>query len=756
MKIVDVEVFGTNATGGDITIELRDVDNGNVTVAQTTATITGGGTAASPIPHTVTLNFDVQPGTYRLVRSAATPTGVGMGYVTAANSSFPYPLGSSGSVTGGSTLTGTSTTQYFFFNWTIEEITLLCASDREEVIATVHEIDVTASEMIIDAGDSTTLSVTSNNANFTYEWTWSGGTATGASVTVSPTEHTTYILTATDTVTNCQTSQEIEILVYDLTLCDSIEILTTTDGSVCGEGTTTTLQATASGTGSEIYWYDAAVEGNLVGQGPSFETPELTGTTSYWAAEVYLDEGGGLLTGLGQPAPSQNINSVTNAGLLFTATESFTLIDVEVHSSTTAGGDVVIGLRDIDNGNTLVASTTITLPPGGSAAAAIPVTVPLNFDITPGNYRLVKESGAGMLYNAATTGAPGFPYLLGDVGTITGGATVTGTSTLYYFFYNWTVSSASVICESDREEVTATVYDIIDIDVTATETTIDFGDNTTLSVSSTNPNYTYEWIWDGGTDTGASITVSPTEHTIYTVIATDSISGCQTSKEIEILVYDLTLCDTMEILTTTDGSVCDEGTVTLSATANGDGDEIYWFDAEVGGNKVGQGTSFETPELTETTSYWAAEVYLDGESVNMGPLDPSIGTANVSSLTNHGMNFTVLEPTTLVSVEIFPTATIGTTGSIEIREGNAAQAGTIVETISYTTTVQGTLAEPVGETIMINVPLQPGSYTLTPGIGINLIRNTTGASYPYTSTVAEITGNTFNQVYWYWFYNWQF
>src|SRR5690554_2743751 len=329
MKIVDVEVFGTNATGGDITIELRDVDNGNVTVAQTTATITGGGTAASPIPHTVTLNFDVQPGTYRLVRSAATPTGVGMGYVTAANSSFPYPLGSSGSVTGGSTLTGTSTTQYFFFNWTIEEITLLCASDREEVIATVHEIDVTASEMIIDAGDSTTLSVTSNNANFTYEWTWSGGTATGASLTVSPTEHTTYILTATDTVTNCQTSQEIEILVYDMTLCNTIEILTTTDGSVCDEGTVT-LSVTASGTGSEIYWYDALTGGNKVGQGATFTTPVLTETTSYWAAEVYLDGDGGFLTGLGQIAPSQAISATSNSGLYFTATDSFTLISVEV------------------------------------------------------------------------------------------------------------------------------------------------------------------------------------------------------------------------------------------------------------------------------------------------------------------------------------------------------------------------------------------------------------------------------------------
>src|SRR5690606_4712924 len=137
--------------GGDITIELRAVDNGNITIAATTATITGGGTVAAPTSHTIPLNFYIQPGNYRLVKTTPT-TGIGLGYVSAANSSFPYPLGSSGSVTGGATATSTSTIQYFFFNWTIEEINLLCESAREEVTATVHEIigiDVTATETTV-------------------------------------------------------------------------------------------------------------------------------------------------------------------------------------------------------------------------------------------------------------------------------------------------------------------------------------------------------------------------------------------------------------------------------------------------------------------------------------------------------------------------------------------------------------------------------------------------------------------------------
>src|SRR5690606_26693193 len=51
-----------------------------------------------------------------------------------------------------------------------------------------------------------------------------------------------------------------------------LDITSTTGDSVCNEGNIT-LQATASGTGQDIFWYDAPTGGNLVGQGPSFDTP---------------------------------------------------------------------------------------------------------------------------------------------------------------------------------------------------------------------------------------------------------------------------------------------------------------------------------------------------------------------------------------------------------------------------------------------------------------------------------------------------
>src|SRR5690606_1432858 len=102
--------------------------------------------------------------------------------------------------------------------------------------------------------------------------------------------------------------------------------VTANDGYVCDEGSGT-LTATASGGGDAIYWYDAAMGGNLMGTGNSFETPYITQNTSYWATEVV---NGGLLTGQAFANPTTFSNSTSNTGgLLFTVTDPIVIVDVE-------------------------------------------------------------------------------------------------------------------------------------------------------------------------------------------------------------------------------------------------------------------------------------------------------------------------------------------------------------------------------------------------------------------------------------------
>src|SRR5690606_31856506 len=131
-----------------------------------------------------------------------------------------------------------------------------------------------------------------------------------------------------------------------------------------------------------------------------------------------------------------------------------------------------------------------------------------------------------------------------------------------------------------------------------------------------------------------------TDHNTFTVTAIDSVTDCEATDEITILVFNTALCNTLAITNSSGGYICDEGTVELSATSSGTGDEIYWYDAAVGGNRVGTGATFETPFLTLTTSFWATEVLEESELfTGVGIVTPS-GTGTNSTV-NYGMEFTV-------------------------------------------------------------------------------------------------------------------
>ncbi|MBT0609255.1 hypothetical protein, partial [Aequorivita echinoideorum] len=147
------------------------------------------------------------------------------------------------------------------------------------------------------------------------------------------------------------------------------------------------------------------------------------------------------------------MGSTLNYGLQFDASQSFTLNSVDVYP--TASGNLEISL--FDSAGALVQSTSTSV-----TANSGPVTVQLNFLITPGTgYRLLQTSNPSLALIRDSSGNS-FPYSLGtagNLGTITNGTY--GTSTLnsssYYYFYNWTVGVGQVLCQSDRVEAVAEV-----------------------------------------------------------------------------------------------------------------------------------------------------------------------------------------------------------------------------------------------------------------------------------------------------------
>lgn len=142
---------------------------------------------------------------------------------------------------------------------------------------------------------------------------------------------------------------------------------------------------------------------------------------------------------------------------------------------------------------------------------------------------------------------------------------------------------------------------------------------------------------------------------------------------------------TPTVLTTTPGSACEPGpiSVALGATASG-GATLKWYDVPSGGVSIGTGSPFNTPPISSTTTYYVA-ANEGGGSSNVG-MPAALPTATSGAgTTNFGLVFDVLAPCVLQSVVLYAVATTpGTASTVTIDVIDASN------TIIHTATVNVT------------------------------------------------------------------
>lgn len=227
------------------------------------------------------------------------------------------------------------------------------------------------------------------------------------------------------------------------------------------EGHTATITATSNG--QDVQWYDSATATSPIATGSTFTTPQLTETTSYWVQAFNYGSGGEPveITEGARVAPTSTTSSSVNPstapwGLSFDTHEDFTINSVDVYL---AGAPGSLTVQLLDENWTLIEEKTVSTPAGNSSNP-VQHEVELDFDVEAGKtYRLVASSSPQMVREFTST-HPGYPYDIGDAGTVTGGTINSShtNNTVYYFFYNWTVTiSGTEVCASDREEVEVTV-----------------------------------------------------------------------------------------------------------------------------------------------------------------------------------------------------------------------------------------------------------------------------------------------------------
>jgi len=216
-----------------------------------------------------------------------------------------------------------------------------------------------------------------------------------------------------------------------------------------------------------------------------------------------------------------------------------------------------------------------------------------------------------------------------------------------------------------------------------------------------------------------------------------------------------TLCQPIAFSSTTPGTRCGIGTVTLGATPAGTGD-VFWYSAATGGTVLGTGNSFTTPAISATTTYYA-ETQTIGTPVNVG-LPNNTVTLSYYITNDWGITFNANAPCRINSVAVYP----GNAGTITIAVQSSMSNPTVFGTVTYTFT-----SAQVGTKVIIPmnvyIPTAGTGYKMViqsySGMSSGLHRESTGITFPYSTPGSPVTltssewGGTTTGTY-YFFYDW--
>ncbi|OYU81647.1 MAG: hypothetical protein CFE23_04040 [Flavobacterium sp. BFFFF1] len=425
--------------------------------------------------------------------------------------------------TGGTVLgTGTSFTTPFLScstNFYAEAVNGSCTSARVAVLATINTIPMIIATMPGSRCDSgtVTLGATANEGTLNWYNVPTGGSVLGsgtAFITPSINATTNYYVEATNG--NCTTARTL----VTATVTGTPVITGTTPGSRCDTGTMSLQAASDSGT---INWFAAASGGTALATGPTFVTPSIAASTTYYV-------------------------EVTNG----TCTSARTAVTASVNETPTV--------------------TSVT--PDARCGS--------------GTLTLNATASAGFLrwYAAPTGGAP----LATGTSFIT--PSIAATTTYY-------VEAKNGTCTSTRTAVTATVTPVPVIATVTPGATCGTG-TVTLGATATSGVLSWYDVPTGGTALSAGITfVTPSIGTTTTYYVEASNGACTSGRT----AVTATVNNIPSITTTIPGERCGSGIVTLSATGAG---TINWYGVASGGAVLATGTSFQTPSLAATTTYYVA------------------------------------------------------------------------------------------------------------------------------------------------------
>lgn len=268
---------------------------------------------------------------------------------------------------------------------------------------------------------------------------------------------------------------------------------------------------------------------------------------------------------------------------------------------------------------------------------------------------------------------------------------------------------------------------------------------------------TLTWYTDNNGSIGSPITTPLSNVMIQDqdcFWVTQNVNTCE-SPAIQVC-FDEFNCNTDlgGITATTADSVCDTGTVNMTATANTS--NIYWYDSQTGGELVAIGNQFTSPTITQNTSYWVTEVFLGaGTLEHQG--NPGPTTQSVSSNDNYGLTLDIQQRFTIMDVTIY----VAGGGNVELEL--TTDSGDIVHGPQVFAVNSGSSTSPAANVLNLDWTIDPqdwntNTYYLRKKSGPALLMDS-NPNFPYLlGSGNSITGgaNTSGSITsgYYYFFDW--
>lgn len=645
----------SGATGGTVTYQFYDQSAGGTLLGSSPLTVTpvttttyylevsntaGCGTAGARTPVTITVNPTPTSPTVTvsndtICQGAQTTIAASGSTGGTVNYNF-YDQSSGGTLLGTSpfSVSPSNTTTYY-----LEVInTNGCTSSpsRTPVTITVNPTPtpptVTTTNDTICQGDQTTITAsgsTGGTISYNFYDQSSGGNLLGASpLSVTPTTTTTYYLEVINT-NGCMSSAMRTPVTIAVNPTPTPATVTVSNDTIC-QGDQTTITATGSTGGTISYdFYDQSAGGNLLGTSPLTVSP--SNTTTYYLEVVNSN---GCFSSATRTPVTVTVNPTPTAATVSVSNDTVCQGDqTTITASGSTGGTISYDFYDQSTGGTLLGASPLTVSPSSTTTyylelintvgcTSTPSRTPVTITVNPtpslptvmvSNDTICQGDQTTITASGSTGGTISYNFYDQPTGgSMLGSSPLSVTPSNTTIYYLEVINSNGCMSSSSRTPVTVTVNPTpTPATVSVSNDTICDGQQTILSATGSTGgtvNYNFYDQSTGGTLLGTSpFTVSPSSTTTYylEVINTD---GCLSSSTREPIM--ITVNPTPSDPTASNATICSGNSASLTASSTSG--SIEWHDNSSATNLLYTGTSFVTPILQSSTSYWIQTVSPQG------------------------------------------------------------------------------------------------------------------------------------------------